>query len=62
MLVATVLIFGEIKLKKINIFQITKSQLVTLLFIGVFGSSYAYFMQVGFNLAPNVGYVKYPFC
>ena len=58
MLVVTVFIFGEIILKKINVFQINKSQIVTLLFIGIFGSSYAYFMQVGFNLAPNVGYVN----
>ena len=58
MLVVTILIFGEIILKKINIFQISKLQLVILLLIGIFGSSYAYFMQVGFHLAPNVGYVN----
>jgi uncharacterized membrane protein len=58
MLVVTVLIFGEMKLKKISVFQINKSQIVTLLFIGIFGSSFNYFMQVGFNLAPNVGYVN----
>ncbi len=58
MLVVTIIILGEIKLKNIHIFQINKTQLVTLLFIGLFGSSYAYFMQVGFQLAPNVGYVN----
>lgn len=58
MLVVTVLIFAEIILKKIHIFQITKPQIVTLLFIGIFGSSFNYFMQVAFNLAPNVGYVN----
>ncbi|MBP7774468.1 DMT family transporter [Candidatus Woesebacteria bacterium] len=58
MLVVTVLIFGEIIAKKINMFQITKSQIVTLLFIGIFGSSFNYYMQVAFNLAPNVGYVN----
>jgi uncharacterized membrane protein len=26
--------------------------------IGVFGASFNYFMQVGFNLAPNVGFVN----
>lgn len=26
--------------------------------IGIFGSSFNYFMQVGFNLAPNVGFVN----
>ncbi|MBU0974146.1 EamA family transporter [Patescibacteria group bacterium] len=58
MIVVTILILGEIKLKKINIFQINKPQVVTLLFIGIFGSSFNYFMQVAFNLAPNVGYVN----
>ena len=58
MIVVTILILGEIKLKKINIFQINKPQVVTLLFIGIFGSSFNYYMQVAFNLAPNVGYVN----
>lgn len=58
MIVVTILILGEITLKKINVFQINKSQITTLLFIGVFGSIFAYFMQVAFNLAPNVGYVN----
>jgi len=58
MLVVTVIVFGEIVYKKVSIFQISKPQLVTLLLLGLFGSSYAYFMQVGFNLAPNVGYVN----
>jgi drug/metabolite transporter (DMT)-like permease len=58
MIVVTILIFGEIQLKRINIFHINKPQIVTLLLMGIFGSSYAYFMQVGFNLSPNVGYVN----
>lgn len=58
MLIVTILISGELVAKKIRILEISKPQLVTLLFIGLFGSSYAYFMQVAFNLAPNVGYVN----
>ncbi len=58
MLVVTVLIFGEIILKKIQWKKVTKDQLKTLLLIGIFGSSFNYFMQVGFNLAPNVGFVN----
>ena len=58
MIVVTILILGEIKVKKVNIFNISKSQLLTLLMIGIFGSSFNYFMQVGFDLAPNVGYVN----
>lgn len=58
MIVATTLILGEIKVKKVKILNISRSQLVTLLLIGLCGSSFAYFMQVGFNLSPNVGYVN----
>jgi drug/metabolite transporter (DMT)-like permease len=58
MLVVTVLIFGEMLIKKIAVFSLSKAQIVTLVFIGIFGSSYIYFMQVGFLLAPNVGFVN----
>lgn len=58
MMVATIIILGEIKFKKVNILKTSRSQLVTLFLIGIFGSSFNYFMQVGFNLAPNVGYVN----
>ncbi len=58
MLVVTVLILGEIKYKKIEWKKVLKNQLITLLLIGIFGASFNYFMQVGFNLAPNVGYVN----
>jgi uncharacterized membrane protein len=58
MLVVTVLIFGEIRYKKVEWKKVSKNQLITLLFIGLFGSSFNYFMQVGFNLAPNVGFVN----
>lgn len=58
MVVVTVLILGEIKYKKVEWSKLSKDQLVTLLLIGIFGSSFNYFMQVGFNLAPNVGYVN----
>ena len=58
MLIVTLLILIEIVVKKIQIFQITKPQIVTLLLIGIFGASFNYFMQVAFNLAPNVGFVN----
>lgn len=58
MVVVTVLIVGEIAYKKVEWKNVTREQLTTLLLIGIFGSSYAYFMQVAFNLAPNVGYVN----
>jgi uncharacterized membrane protein len=58
MIVVTVLIFGEMLIKKINVGKISKSQIITLILIGLFGSSFSYYMQVGFNLAPNVGFVN----
>jgi len=58
MLVVTVLIFGEIKYKKVEWKKLSKDQLITLLLIGIFCSSFNYFMQVGFDLAPNVGFVN----
>ena len=58
MVVTTVLIFGEILYKKVELKKISKDQLITLALIGIFGASFNYFMQVGFNLAPNVGFVN----
>lgn len=58
MIVVTVLIFGEILYKKVEWKKVSKDQLITLLLIGIFGASFNYFMQVGFNLAPNVGFVN----
>lgn len=58
MIIVTILIFSEIKLKKVNLLKTTKPQLLTLALIGLFGTGFNYFMQVGFNLAPNVGYVN----
>jgi drug/metabolite transporter (DMT)-like permease len=58
MVVVTALILGEIKVKKINLLGVSKEQLLTLAMIGLFGTSFNYFMQLGFQLAPNVGYVN----
>ncbi|MCA9369421.1 hypothetical protein KC721_03915, partial [Candidatus Woesebacteria bacterium] len=44
--------------KKVAWKDLSKDQLSTLLWIGVFGASFNYFMQVGFDLAPNVGFVN----
>lgn len=58
MVIVTALIFGEIIVKKINIKDVTHKQFFILLMIGFFSASFNYFMQVGFNLAPNVGFVN----
>ncbi len=58
MIIVTVLIFGEIIYKKVEWKKVSRDQLITLSLIGIFGASFNYFMQVGFNLAPNVGFVN----
>jgi len=58
MIIVTVLILGEMRIKKVGMLNISKPQLLTLIMIGLFGTSFNYFMQVGFKLAPNVGYVN----
>ena len=58
MVIVTLIILGEITYKRVDWRKITKDQLVVLLFMGLFGASFNYFMQVGFNLAPNVGFVN----
>lgn len=58
MTVTTLLILGETAYKKVEWRTISKNQLFTLALIGIFGSTFNYFMQVGFDLAPNVGFVN----
>lgn len=58
MVVVTVLILGEIVYKKVAWKKLTRDQISTLILIGIFGASFNYFMQVAFNLAPNVGFVN----
>ncbi len=58
MMVTTIFIFGEIVYKKVDWKKTSKEQLKILLLIGILGASFNYFMQVGFNLAPNVGFVN----
>lgn len=58
MLIVVFIILGEIKIKHIDVWKISKSQLVTLFMIGIFATGFNYFMQVGFDLAPNIGYVN----
>lgn len=58
MIIVTTLIFGEMKIKKVSMFNVSKQQLATLAMVGVFGTGFNYYMQVAFNLAPNVGYIN----
>lgn len=56
--VTTLLIIREIVYKRVEWKNVSRDQLLVLLLIGIFGASFNYFMQVGFNLAPNVGFVN----
>lgn len=58
MLIVTILIVFETIYKKVAWKNISRQQLITLLLIGIFGASFNYYMQVAFNLAPNVGFVN----
>lgn len=58
MLVVTALTVSEMKIKKVKFTTISKPQLLSLLMIGLSATGFNYFMQVAFNLAPNVGYVN----
>ncbi len=58
MTVTTMIIFAEMIYKKVAWQKVSRDQYITLLMIGIFGASFNYFMQVAFNLAPNVGYVN----
>lgn len=58
MLIVTILILSEIRIKKVNLLETSRTQFTNLLMIGLSGAIFMYFMQVGFNLAPNVGYIN----
>jgi len=58
MIIVSFIILGEIKIKKIKVLNTNKAQIITLFFIGIFGTGFCYFMQVAINLSPNVGYVN----
>lgn len=56
--IVSVFIIGEIIATKPKRFKVNSGQFLLLLVIGAASSGFNYFMQVGFNLAPNIGYVN----
>jgi drug/metabolite transporter (DMT)-like permease len=58
MSIVTLLILFEMRQKKIKLSQMGKEQLLILVGIGVSGATFNYFMQQGFDSAPNIGYVN----
>lgn len=57
MLIVSAIIFWEISSKKIS-FKIPKDHWLILLIIGLTGASFNYFMQLSYQLAPNIGYIN----
>ncbi len=57
MIIVSGIIFVEIYQKKVNL-KITRKQLLTLITIGIFGAGFNYFMQLAYQLTPNIGYVN----
>lgn len=58
MTIVTCLIVAETKSRRGNIHTPTMSEFILLVLIGIFSASFNYFMQLGFQLAPNIGYVN----
>lgn len=58
MLVVSALITLEMRFKKVKYTGLTTSQLITLLIIGISASGFNYFMQLGYQVAPNPGYIN----
>ncbi len=58
MIIVTILIIGEMKWKKVQWKALSSHQLIILGLIGIAASGFNYFMQEGFNTAPNIGYIN----
>lgn len=57
MVIVSSIIALEIYQKKVSL-KLTKKQFLTLIVIGVFGAGFNYFMQLAYQLTPNVGFVN----
>jgi drug/metabolite transporter (DMT)-like permease len=57
-LIASILFCRDAQKQLLNIATYTKTQLIVLSSIGILSAIFNYFMQVGIQLAPNVGYIN----
>ena len=57
-IIATSLVFWEMKRKKIQLTSVSKKQHVVLFAIGMSSFIFSYAMQLSFDAAPNIGYVN----
>lgn len=58
MTLVTFLIMGETAVKRVKYRSLSRKQYAVLILVGIFSAGFNYYMQVGMNLAPNVGYVN----
>jgi len=56
--IVSLLILGEIRLQKVRIGRLSPSQIIVLALIGIFAAGFNYFMNIGYELAPNLGYIN----
>jgi drug/metabolite transporter (DMT)-like permease len=58
MAVVTFLIFGEMSLTKEKTVPLSGFSIFILVLVGITGAAFNYFQQVGYVLAPNIGYIN----
>jgi len=58
MTISSLFVVAEIAVKKYSVKDISLQQAFVLLLIGISATAFNYYMQVGFDLAPNIGYVN----
>lgn len=58
MFIVTVLILGEMKIKKVPWKNLNKTQWLLFTAIGLASAAFNLFMQLGINTAPNIGFVN----
>lgn len=58
MSIVSILIIWDIKKEKLPLNKLSRLELGLLIAMGACGAGFNYFMQVGIDLAPNVGYVN----
>ncbi len=56
--IVSLFILFEMRYKKVSWKSLSKQQVLLLFGIGLFSAGFNYFMQQGFNTAPNIGYVN----
>ncbi len=56
--IVSALIFIEMMFGKKQIYKLTSKTVSILLLIGVLSASFNYFIQVGYTVAPNIGYIN----